>query len=148
MVFRCQFWLLLHYRLLLLLLIVLSFHLSVVIQQNLLIWWCLLLDLLFDFDHVAISSLLADFVLESLFFRLIKLSIFLLVLFKWIVSEFLNLFVEHILSKFLVDFWISNFHHRFLRVLATVILFNNFANLRVVHLWEMSFDVVIGALVL
>ena len=123
------------------------FHLSVVIQQNLLVWLVWLILDLFGFSHVAISSLFAYFVLESFIFRLIKLSIFLLVLFKWIVAKFLNLLIQHILSKIFVDFRISDFHHRFLRVFGTgVIVFNNFVNLRVSHVWEMSFNVVIRTL--
>ena len=141
MVFRCQFVLLLLH--LVLELHILSFHL-VVTQQNLLIWLLWIINL----SHMGISSLFTHFILESFIFRLFKFSVFLFIGFKWIVAKFLNLFVEHILSKLFVDFRISEFHRWFLRFLrTTVFFFNNFPDLRIVHSWEMSLNIIICTLV-
>ena len=126
------------FRNLLLLELILSFT---NIRQNLLV-----LDSLIVFGHLTISSLLAHFITESLIFAFIKLAIFLLILFKWIIAKFSNLVVKHILSKLFIDFHISDI--RFYRILrTTILLFNNLSNFSIIHLWKMRLHVVIGTLV-
>ena len=132
LIFRWKF------RNLLLLKLILSFS---NIRQNLLV-----LDSLIVFGYLAISSLFAHLITESLIFGLIKLAIFLLILSKWIIAKFFNLVVKHILSKLLINFHISDI--RFDRILRTTIFFfNNLPYLSVIHLWEMSLHVVISTLV-